>query len=314
MTDPRGQPPRPAAIIVNERAGSASTPRVRRAVELARRALDADVLTTATRDPDELAAWLSGHVERYRTLVVAGGDGSLAVACNGVAGRDTVLGYIPAGTGNATASLLRLPRSPEALVAVLARAETRPVDLLAVNGRLALFAGVGWDAIVAGRYAQAGAHGLPGWAWAIARSLPDLARAPSVQVEADGTLVHDGPMELLVVGTTPWWGRGLLVNPGARPDAGRLTARIYPPSPARFAVDALRWAAHRRPSVEPVRATRIRVRSSSGDALPLETDGDVLGARPEWHVEVRPAAVRLIGRWEEGGAAQETLGRGLDRA
>jgi diacylglycerol kinase family enzyme len=37
-----------------------------------------------------------------------------------VAGRDVVLGYIPAGFGNATAHLLRLPRDPELLAAVVA--------------------------------------------------------------------------------------------------------------------------------------------------------------------------------------------------
>jgi diacylglycerol kinase family enzyme len=284
-------------VILNERAGSASSPRVRRAVELARRALDADLLTTATRDPAELRAWLAERAAAYHTLVVAGGDGSLGVTYNLLAGRDSVLGYIPAGTGNATAHLLRLPRRPEELAGVLARGETRPVDLVAVDGHLALFAGVGWDAIVAGRYAEAGAHGLPGWAWAIIRSLPDLARSPSVQVEADGRVIHDGPMELLVVGTTPYWGRGLLVNPGARPDAGHLTARVYAESVPAFAADAMRWVARRRPSPEPMTAMSMVIRSTSGAPLPLEADGDVLGARPEWRFEIRPRAVRLIGRW-----------------
>ena len=45
-------------------------------------------------------------------------------------------------------------------------------------------------------------------------------------------------MELLVVGTTPFYGRGLKVNPGARTDRGRLALRVYPgPAPA-LAVEA----------------------------------------------------------------------------
>ena len=72
------------------------------------------------------------------------------------------LGYIPAGFGNATAHLLKLPRHPAALAGVLLAGDARPIDLVSVNGRLALFAGAGWDAEVARRYAAGGATALAG--------------------------------------------------------------------------------------------------------------------------------------------------------
>ena len=144
------------------------------------------------------------------------------MAFNAVADRPEVtLGYIPAGFGNATAHLLKLPRHPAALVGVLLAGEARPTDLVAVNGRLALFAGAGWDALVARRYAAGGARRLRGWAAAVTASLPDLGRRHPVRVVADGETIHEGPMLLMVASTTPFYGRGLLVNPGARPDAGQ---------------------------------------------------------------------------------------------
>ncbi len=289
---------RPAGIFLNEGAGSARTDRARRAVDLARRALDADLHVTATRDTGELAAWLAARIEPYALAVVAGGDGSLGVAYN-VASRQPglTLGYIPAGFGNAASHLLRLPRDPEALVDVLVAGRARQIDLLAVDGRLALFAGAGWDAIVAGRYADAGARRLPGWAAAVARSVPDLFRRVSVEILADGRLVHRGPMELLVAGTTPFYGRGLRVNPGARPDRGRLSLRVYPgPVPA-FAVEAARWAARVRPRAVRIDAKRVDVRTLDGSPLPIQVDGDVLGRRDAWSIGIRPEAVRLIGNW-----------------
>lgn len=287
-----------AAIFLNEGAGSARSDRVRRAVDLARRALDADLHVTATRDTGELAAWLAARIEPYALAVIAGGDGSLGVAYN-VASRQPglMLGYIPAGFGNATSHLLRLPREPDALVEVLVAGEARPVDLLAVDGRLALFAGAGWDAVVAGRYADAGARRLPGWAAAVARSVPDLWRRPLVEVRADDRLVHHGPMELLVAGTTPFYGRGLRVNPGARPDRGRLSMRVYPGPVPSFAVEAARWAARVRPRAARIDATRVDVRTLDGSPLPIQVDGDVLGRRDAWSIGIRPEAVRLIGRW-----------------
>jgi diacylglycerol kinase family enzyme len=271
---------------------------VRRAVELARAALDADVHVTSTRAPAELAAWLEDHIGGYDTAVIAGGDGSLGVAYNVAAGRPgLVVGYIPAGFGNASRHLLKLPREPEALVDVLVAGDARPIDLVEVDGRLALFASAGWDALVAGRYADAGAKRLRGWASAAIRSVPDLWRRTPVVVRADGFVVHRGPMELLVTGTTPFYGRGLTVNPGARPDAGRLALRVYPGPAPRFAAEAARWALRVRPKAPRIDAQLVELSVGGGRLIPVQADGDVIGARAEWSFAIRPAAVRIIGRW-----------------
>ncbi len=235
----------PAAVFLNEGAGSARSERVRRAVDLVRRALDADLHVVATRNGSELEAFLRERIDPYATAVIAGGDGSLGIAFNVAAGRDVALGYIPAGFGNATSHLLRLPRGPEDLAAAIATGNARTLDLIRVDGRLALFAGVGWDAVVAGRYAAAGAKGLRGWATAIVGASGELARRYPVRVTVDGTVIHEGPMELLVVGTTPYYGRGMIVNPGARPDAGQFTLRLYPGPAPQLAVEAVRWFLHR---------------------------------------------------------------------
>jgi len=269
-------------------------------VAAAVRALDADLHVTATRDPAEAERWLTGrHSASYDTVVIVGGDGTLGVAMNVVAARDEgpALGYIPAGFGNATAHLLHLSRDPDRLVEVLVRGDARPVDLVAVDGRLALFVGMGWDAIVAGRYAAAGARRLPGWVAAVARSAPDLWRPARVEIRADGWTVHRGPMQLAVAGTTPFYGRGLKVNPGARADAGRLSLRIYPGPPPRLLAEAGRWVLRTHPKARRIDATSIEVHSLDERPIPAQADGDAIGARPSWQLEVRPAAVRLIGDW-----------------
>jgi diacylglycerol kinase (ATP) len=271
---------------------------VRSTVALARRALDADLHVTATRDRDELRAFLDERLGDYRTVVMVGGDGSLGVAYNAVADRsDVTLGYIPAGFGNATAHLLNLPRHPAALAGVLLAADARSIDLVAVEGRLALFAGAGWDADVARRYAAGGAQRLRGWATAVTASLPDLARRHRVRVVADGETIHEGPMILTVASTTPFYGRGLLVNPGARPDAGQLTARVYPGPAARMAAEAGRWASRRPPAARGVPASTLTISSLTSRPIPVQADGDHIGEATEWHFEIRPAAVRLIGKW-----------------
>lgn len=287
-----------AAVIVNEGAGSARSGRVRRTVELIRARLDADLHVTATREPAELEAWLRERVAPYTRLVVAGGDGTLGVTYNVVADRpDITLGYVPAGFGNATAHLLHLPRDPSELADVIVGGEARPLDLVAVDGRLSLFVGAGWDARVARRYAAGGARRSVGWGQAMAASVPDLWRRMNLEVRADGWRVHAGLAELLVASTTPFYGRGLLVNPGARADAGRLVLRVYPGPVPRMATESARWLLRMRPKARPVVARQVELRSLDDRPIPVQADGDVLGERLEWHLELRPAAVRLIGRW-----------------
>lgn len=298
MSTSAADPPR-AAIFLNQAATSSRSDRTRRAVELTQRALDADLHAARIGDPDELVAWMDERIGAYDTAIIAGGDGTLSLAYNMLAGRPgPALGYLPAGFGNATAHLLRLPRDPEGLAAVLAAGDARPIDLVDAGGRLALFAGAGWDALVTERYAASQPKQMLGWGLAVARSLPDLARRANVVVKAaDGREIHRGPMQMLIISTTPWYGRGILVNPGARPDAGRLVLRAYGGRFPSFAMEAARWLTRQTPSVPAVEGTDFILRSRDGAPLPVQADGDLIGRRAEWHFGIRPSAVRLIGRW-----------------
>jgi diacylglycerol kinase (ATP) len=288
---------RPVAIFVNEAAGSARTRRARLTVELAQRALGADVHVVATRDQAELRDWMAARIGPYRTVVVAGGDGSLGIALNVAAGTDTSLGYIPAGFGNAARHLLHLPGDPRELAGLLVHGETRPVDLVRVDGRYALFAGAGWDAVVAQRYAEGGARRLRGWAGAVVASRGELIDRHHVRIEADGQLIHAGPMQLMVVGTTPFYGRGMVVNPGARPDSGRMMLRVYPGPWPHLSLEAVRWFTRVRPRARGIAAREVSVTTLDHRLVPVQADGDVIGARERWEISLVPAAVRLIGRW-----------------
>lgn len=282
---------------MNQAASTARTDRVRRALEMARGALDAEL--HAASGPAEMRSWLSESMARYETVVVVGGDGTLGMGCNIAAEHPGVtLGYLPAGFGNAAAHLLGLPRDPEGMVEVLVRRDARALDMVAVGGRLALFAGAGWDAEVAARYEAARLGGVLGWSAAVGRSVPGLFGRGRVEVVADGWTVHRGPLALAVVSTTPYYGHGLTINPGARPDRGRLSLRVYPGPPPRIALEAGRWVLGMAPHAQRIDAQLVEMRSLDGRDIAVQTDGDPRGRATAWRFERRPAAVRLIGRWD----------------
>ena len=71
----------------------------------------------------------------FEAVVVAGGDGTVNEAVNGLAGAATPLGLIPLGTANVLAAEIGWPASPTAIAEALAAGLVRPVRIGRANGR-----------------------------------------------------------------------------------------------------------------------------------------------------------------------------------
>ncbi len=153
---------------------------------------------------------------------------------NLVAGTDTPLGIVPAGTGNDIARALGLPIDDVAAAgeAVL-RATPRTIDAarhVPDGGR----AGAGWFAGVLGAGFDAKVNERAnGWRWpkgprkydlAIARELPVFRPLP-YELVLDGRTITANAM-LVAVGNGPSYGGGMQVCPDAELDDGLLDVMI----------------------------------------------------------------------------------------
>lgn len=68
-------------------------------------------------------------------VVIAGGDGSINLAVNAIAGHNVPLGLLPLGTANDLAAHLGIPREPAAAAEQIATGAPRRIDLVEANGR-----------------------------------------------------------------------------------------------------------------------------------------------------------------------------------
>ena len=104
--------------------------------------------TNSAEEARELAARFAAEGEAV--VVAAGGDGTLNEVVRGLAGSQTVLGVLPAGTMNVFAREMGIPfSSHERAFAVIENGFTREVDLFEANGiPFVQMAGVGFDAMV----------------------------------------------------------------------------------------------------------------------------------------------------------------------
>lgn len=121
------------------------------------------------------------HVKRIAnagigTVVVGGGDGTMAHAVDVLAHRSTVLGVLPLGTGNSFAQSLGIPDDHlEQAVEIIVRGKVGQVDLGRVNGtHFANFATIGLSSEIAGATSTAAKGILGRLAYGIAALKPLL--------------------------------------------------------------------------------------------------------------------------------------------
>ena len=136
MSVPASTAPVPVIVNTGSRAGQdLRAEAVREA--FARHGLDAEVHRVAG---DGIDAAVKRVLDAgARTLVAAGGDGTInAVAAHAVDREDVVLGVLPVGTLNHFARDLGLPQDLDAAAGLIARGHVRTVDVGDVNGRLFL--------------------------------------------------------------------------------------------------------------------------------------------------------------------------------
>lgn len=155
-------------------------------------------------------------------LLVAGGDGTVHHAVQGLAGTDCALGVIPLGTGNDLAGTLGLPPDLDAAVARALTGEVRRIDLARVGETYCVgYAGVGFDSEVT-RFANE-ARILRGplvYFYSVIHTLITFV-PPWMKVTYDGG-AFEGRVMFAVVNNLPRFGGGMLIAPDARIDDGLL--------------------------------------------------------------------------------------------
>jgi len=159
-------------------------------------------------------------------LLVAGGDGTMHHAVQGLAGTTTALGVIPLGTGNDLALALGTPRDLEEAVRHALAAPVRRIDLIRAGDTFCVgYAGAGFDSEVTRRANQV-RWGRGRWIypWSALRTLVSFA-PPLAKVVWDGG-TFEGRVMFVDAANLPTYGGGMRIAPSARIDDGLLDLLI----------------------------------------------------------------------------------------
>lgn len=244
----------------------------------------------------EIADLIRAHASACDLVILGGGDGTMNAAAPALIDTRLPLGILPLGTANELARTLDLPVDPAAAAAIIAAGHLRRIDLGEANG-VPYFnvAHVGLTTEIAHRLTSDskkrwGKLGYAIAAWRIVRRVRPFT----------ATVRHDGRTETfrtlqVSVGNGVFYGGGLRVAEGARPDDGRLDV---------YSLEARRWwkliallpglkrGTHGRDAdVRAFRTTEVTL--TTRRPRDVDADGERITRTPA-HFRVLPAAVQVF--------------------
>jgi diacylglycerol kinase (ATP) len=232
-------------------------------------------------------------------VIVWGGDGTLNEAGTGLIGSTTVLGLVPAGSGNGLANALGAPRDPLAALAVAFDGTVRTIDAGTIAGRPFFnVAGIGFDARVARLFNERGAGRRGSWPYVLI-GIREGCRygGREYTVDLDGSRRTLRAL-LIAFANGREFGNGVRIAPQAQLDDGVLDATVVEERPllARFwhARHAALGSVHLAPNVT-IRQIR-HATVSSPEPMEYHVDGEPGIIEGSVEVGIIPGALRVKAR------------------
>lgn len=237
-------------------------------------------------------------------LIVAGGDGSIHEAVNGIlrSNRTVELGVIPIGTGNDFAKACSIPvdwnnAATELVGRIQRNTPARSIDAGRMNDRFfANGAGIGFDAKVT--YIAHNIRWRVGdlvYLAAVFKGMIDGITTPQVTITFSEQIV-EGPITLANVSNGAWIGGMFHIAPMARNDDGELDL-LFVGKVSRLRIIALlpklmRGSHIDQPEITHSRITRCKVTAAA--PVPSHLDGEVQPMQTSFEIEVLKGALRLM--------------------
>jgi diacylglycerol kinase (ATP) len=259
------------------------------------------VTPAPTTGPRTAGAIARTHIERGADLIiVAGGDGTINEAVEGMIGSDVPLAILPAGTANVLATEMKLGRDPVSVVRKLNEMTARrvPVGRVVLNGGITrhflLMAGIGLDAHIVHRVnaslkARTGkfAYWVAGWSL-LGRRLAQL------EVTVDGT-AH--PCSFALITKVRNYGGDFEIARSVTLMDDRFEVILFQGKTSFEYVKYFAGMAVNRVEgmrgVTVLRACRLSVRRTGEAHVYVQIDGEFAGEAPA-EVSLGPGAVRVL--------------------
>jgi diacylglycerol kinase family enzyme len=283
-------------IIVNPTAGMEDLKRKKKLIDDCARILGQDTLVDGwdTGSAEEMVESARRLAKKVDVLVVAGGDGTLSDIMDPLS-RDTVLSYIPLGTGNAWRSTLDLPFSRRRVAKRIRDGREHAVDLILVDSKTkGILASVGFEGHALSerkRFLEKGVEGFDSYFRATAKLILSGYEGHDARVKVDQRTFSVKKAISLIVTKTPYYGYGLKVVPKASIDDGLLHVMIVSADPSTMISNIIASRTSGNAFGQYLTCKRVSIKTE--EDLPLQVDGNLEREGTCFKFRVLPSALRM---------------------
>lgn len=290
------------ACIVNAGARSNEAKRLSSDVIELFRERGVRVDTIVVERGSDLVPLAQQHAQRgYKTIVAAGGDGTVSAVASALVGTDAALGILPLGTLNHFAKDAGIPLSLDAAVDAIIAGETKMVDVGEVNGRIFVNnSSIGlYPAIVAER-SELQRRGMRKW-MAFARAvLRIIRRVPHLHagLHADGRYDGTDRTPFIFVGNNAYHASGFRIGERQQLDGGNLWMCSAPDAGRAqlIGIAARAFFGSVKPAeLKVLEAKELWVQTRRARRrLWVANDGELFETHSPLHYRIRPKALRIV--------------------
>jgi diacylglycerol kinase family enzyme len=288
-------------VILNASAGSVAKSgnlRPRIAELFGAAGMNAEIISVTGKDVSAAAKQaVTGH---HKTIVAAGGDGTVSTVAAEVAGTEKILGVLPLGTLNHFAKDLDVPLRLEGAVRTIVERHIATVDVGEVNGRVFInnsSLGI-YPHIVHRRVAEQMRLRIGKWPAFIWASMHAFRRFPflDLRIEVKGETLRR-KTAFLFIGNNEYEMTGFRIGARRRLDAGKLglylTHRVGRWGLIRVALRALLGHLNQEKDFEAYLVEEAFVEAPRHFIL-VAADGEVRWMESPLHYRSRPGVLRVI--------------------
>ncbi len=262
--------------------------------ELDKQKFDYEIVTTQ----------YAGHATEIATqakndgidLVVAiGGDGTVNEVARAIVHSNTALGIIPCGSGNGLARHLLLPMNVHKCIELINICEIRDLDYGIINGYpFFCTCGMGFDAFISQKFAEAGKRGPITYAENILRE--GLKYKPETYVLEDESGTHKYKAFLISCANASQYGNNAYIAPQASMSDGLLDVVIMEPfdvfEAPQVSIDMFNKTLDRNSKIKTFRCRKLHIHRNSPGVI--HYDGDPVTTGEDINVELQPKGIKII--------------------
>lgn len=228
-------------------------------------------------------------------VVAVGGDGSVNDIVAGLLGTKTVLGIIPKGSGNGMARTMNIPLKVEDAIGVINRGRTDKMDIGYANDHPFISnAGVGFDALIAKKFAKSVRRGMMVYSWLVTKYLW-LYNEWDWRITIDGKEIRERAF-LVNVANGQQFGYNFRIAPEASWTDGLLDVVVIRKFPkilgGMLALRAMKGNILKSPFVKHYRAKEVEI--VHPDLKLMQTDGDAHPTANRIAFRIQPAAQEVL--------------------